>query len=325
MANVTVPGQTTTPTTFTFSNSVGLVVQQIANALAAAGVVTLPASSATGGTVMNTVPAAVGIIVAPTAPQTVSGFGFVVDQATTAGAVSVSAGTSLITGTVGGSFVGAGAVTIGAVSGNTNIFQTGAGSVLIGGGDGNDLISASGTGTLTGGAGNNQIFANGTSQTILSTGTDTVVMGNGSGSDSVNTSGSQNDLIYGNSGSYGIALYGGNNLENAPSISSAVVTTNTGYVTEAWLASLTQFTLTTTSGTSRPMLTNTVWSAGKFGFDVVTAPSQMVTVVSSSNLNTASTSWPILLTTNSPGSSFHVTDPRSTTNKTYFYRARNGP
>ena len=33
--------------------------------------------------------------------------------------------------------------------------------------------------------------------------------------------------IYGNSGFYGIALYGGNNLENAPSVSSAVVTTNT--------------------------------------------------------------------------------------------------
>jgi hypothetical protein len=119
-------------------------------------------------------------------------------------------------------------------------------------------------------------------------------------------------------------LQAGSNYSGSIGFYHAVVTTNAGYVTEAWLATSTQFTLTTTGQVPAPVLTNAVWSGGRFGFDVVTAPSQMVTVVSSSNLNTLSTTWPVMLTTNSQGALFHVTDPRSGTNQTYFYRARNG-
>jgi hypothetical protein len=47
-------------------------------------------------------------------------------------------------------------------------------------------------------------------------------------------------------------------------------------------------------------------------------------VIYNTNLNNAFSTWPILLTTNSPGSIVHISDPHSSTNKSLFYRARNG-
>jgi len=44
----------------------------------------------------------------------------------------------------------------------------------------------------------------------------------------------------------------------------------------------------------------------------------------SANLSAAPATWPVLLTTNSPGNKVHISDPRSATNKSLFYRARNG-
>ena len=120
-------------------------------------------------------------------------------------------------------------------------------------------------------------------------------------------------------------LQSGSNYAASVGFYHLVVTGTSGYGTEAFLASQTQFTLLTAAAAARALLTNAHWSAGKFGFDVMSASNQVVTIVSSTNLNTASTNWPILLTTNSPGPSFHFSDPRSTTNKTFYYRARNGP
>jgi hypothetical protein len=123
-------------------------------------------------------------------------------------------------------------------------------------------------------------------------------------------------------------LQPGSNYNASIGFYHATATTNSGYVTEAWLATVTEFTVSTAaaSGAARPVMTNAVWSTGKFNFDVISPPSQMITIVCNTNLNSASTNWPVMLTTNTPaGGSFHVSDPRSTTNKIYFYRARNGP
>jgi hypothetical protein len=105
----------------------------------------------------------------------------------------------------------------------------------------------------------------------------------------------------------------------------AVITTNGNYVTEAFVASYTSFNISTAaSSAAAPVLTNAVWSGGTFGFNILTTPSQTLTVIYNTNLNNAFSIWPILLTTNSPGSKVHISDPHSATNKTLFYRARNG-
>ena len=104
-----------------------------------------------------------------------------------------------------------------------------------------------------------------------------------------------------------------------------VVTTNGTTITEAYVASMTFFTINTLGSSGpAPVITNLVKSAGGLGFDVLTSVGQTVTLVSQTNLNTASSTWPVLLTTNSTVPIFHVTDPRATTNKALFYRARNG-
>ncbi|HEY1490305.1 MAG TPA: hypothetical protein VGF90_04630, partial [Verrucomicrobiae bacterium] len=105
----------------------------------------------------------------------------------------------------------------------------------------------------------------------------------------------------------------------------ATVTTNGTTVTEAFVASYTTFTISTASSSAAaPVFTNAAWSGGTFGFNILTSPSQMVTVIYNTNPGGPYSSWPILLTTNSPGSIFHVSDSHSATNKTLLYRARNG-
>jgi hypothetical protein len=105
----------------------------------------------------------------------------------------------------------------------------------------------------------------------------------------------------------------------------AVITTNGNYVTLAYVASVTSFNISTAgSSAAAPVFTNAAWSGGTFGFNILTSPSQTVTVIYNANLGSAFSSWPILLTTNSPGSIFHISDSHSATNKTLFYRARNG-
>lgn len=96
--------------------------------------------------------------------------------------------------------------------------------------------------------------------------------------------------------------------------------------TYVYRATATQFVLTTKPATvtGPPVLANPGWSGGAFGFDLLTASGQTVTVVSSTNLATPLATWPILLTTNSPGTQIHISDPRSLTSPTLFYRARNG-
>jgi hypothetical protein len=103
------------------------------------------------------------------------------------------------------------------------------------------------------------------------------------------------------------------------------VTSSGTIKSEAYVGSGTYFNITTTGSVgAAPVLANAAWSGGTFGFNVLTSPSQTVTVIYNTNLNSASSTWPILLTTNSPGTVVHISDPHSATNKTLFYRARNG-
>jgi hypothetical protein len=105
-----------------------------------------------------------------------------------------------------------------------------------------------------------------------------------------------------------------------------IVSSNASYVTLVARATLTQFKVATTgsAGPPLPILANPAWAAGNFGFDILTSPGQLVTVVSSTNARNALTTWPVFLTTTSAVSTLHISDPRSSTNKALFYRARNG-
>jgi hypothetical protein len=68
------------------------------------------------------------------------------------------------------------------------------------------------------------------------------------------------------------------------------------------------------------VLSNSSTANGVFGFTVLSASGQAMTVEYSATL--ASNSWAALLTTNSPGGQVRITDPA--TNSHRFYRARKG-
>lgn len=105
-----------------------------------------------------------------------------------------------------------------------------------------------------------------------------------------------------------------------------VLATNGTETTYVYRASITQFVLTTKPATvtPAPVITNPLWSGGVFGFDLLTTAGQTVTVVYTTNAGDSLTNWPILLTTNSPGTQIHISDPASGSSPALFYRARNG-
>jgi hypothetical protein len=108
--------------------------------------------------------------------------------------------------------------------------------------------------------------------------------------------------------------------------SHAILATNGTEATYVYRATITQFVITTKPATvtGPPVVANAGWSGGVFGFDLLTTSGQTVTVVSTTNAANPLASWPILLTTNSPDTRIHISDPRSGTSPTLFYRARNG-
>jgi hypothetical protein len=99
-----------------------------------------------------------------------------------------------------------------------------------------------------------------------------------------------------------------------------VGTTNGTSALDAYRATYTEFTVITTGG-GLLVLTNAAISLTNFTFDVRCTPGQLVTVEYKTNLTTAT--WQTLLTTNSPGNSFHVVSPQPT-HATRFFRARSG-
>ncbi len=108
--------------------------------------------------------------------------------------------------------------------------------------------------------------------------------------------------------------------------SHPILATNGTEATYVYRATITEFVLITkpVTVTVAPVVTNAGWSGGVFGFDVLTVSNQTVTVVSTTNAANPLASWPILLTTNSPGTQIHISDLRSGTSRVLFYRARNG-
>ena len=69
-------------------------------------------------------------------------------------------------------------------------------------------------------------------------------------------------------------------------------------------------------------LTNCAWSGSVFSFDVTSAAGQIFTVQYTSTLR--SNQWQTLLTATNQGGVVHIVDPHSATNRSLFYRARNG-
>lgn len=104
-----------------------------------------------------------------------------------------------------------------------------------------------------------------------------------------------------------------------------VSATNANYATTAYRATFTDFSLVTIAGatTGALVLTNASWTPGIFSFDVLCTNGQTVTV-EYTNVVTA-LNWTKLLTTNSPGTRFHVVSPQAGSYPSLFYRARNGP
>jgi hypothetical protein len=100
---------------------------------------------------------------------------------------------------------------------------------------------------------------------------------------------------------------------------------NATYLTQASRAAGTQFPLGPAGASAAlPVVTNYVKSGSTSSFDVLTTTGQALTVVSSTNCALPLAQWPILLFTNSPGASVHITDPRPATNRVMLYRVRNG-
>ena len=99
--------------------------------------------------------------------------------------------------------------------------------------------------------------------------------------------------------------------------------TNATYVTEAYRATATLFTLNT-AGCVRPVVTNVVCSGGSCSFDVLTAAGRTLTVVSTTDCALPLAQWLTLLTTNSPGAREHIIDPRPATSRVMVYGVCNG-
>jgi hypothetical protein len=118
-------------------------------------------------------------------------------------------------------------------------------------------------------------------------------------------------------------LQANSNYDSSIGFYRAVVTSNATYTTVAYIGTATRFSLITSGGATATLILTNMARGSSFSFDVLAPASQTVTVESSSNLLAGSFSS--FLTTNTPaGGRFHVTDPRSSSNKFLFYRARMG-
>lgn len=98
-------------------------------------------------------------------------------------------------------------------------------------------------------------------------------------------------------------------------------TTETDYAKDAYRATYTEFSVVTTGG-GLLVLTNAVFAAGSFSFDVLCSIGQTVTVEYKTNLS--ANAWQTLLTTNSPADRFHAVSPQAATNRSLFFRAKSG-
>ena len=106
-----------------------------------------------------------------------------------------------------------------------------------------------------------------------------------------------------------------------------LATSNATIATVAFRASGTELSLIGAGGSTGgtvPVVSNPVWGANGFEFDVATSPRQALKVLSSTDCSVPVTQWPTVATTNSTGSSVHIIiAPQGGTNG--FYRVANGP
>jgi hypothetical protein len=100
-------------------------------------------------------------------------------------------------------------------------------------------------------------------------------------------------------------------------------TNGSSYLTLAYRAATTEFTLRTAGGSSSLVLGNRGWTAGKFWFEVSCTNGQPL--VSEYCTDLATRLWLPLYATNSPGSCVRFSDPNSAISRQTFYRVRTGP
>ena len=100
---------------------------------------------------------------------------------------------------------------------------------------------------------------------------------------------------------------------------------NATYAAVGYRTSGTEFSIYTTGAASTvPVVSNPTWSGGGIGFDVATSPNQAVKVKYSTDLSLPTSQWQTLLTTNSPGTSVHITIPPQA-GAAVFFRLQSGP
>jgi hypothetical protein len=100
---------------------------------------------------------------------------------------------------------------------------------------------------------------------------------------------------------------------------------NVTYATVAYRASGTQFPLHTISTASGPpVVSNPVWSASGFGFDVTNSSNKALLVRFSTNCALAIAQWSTILTNNNPGNALHIVIPVQP-GGTGFLRLQNAP
>ncbi len=100
------------------------------------------------------------------------------------------------------------------------------------------------------------------------------------------------------------------------------ITTNASYATIAFRGTETELNLITAGSvvSTTPIVTNPSWGSGGFGFDVATSVNQTLLIRHSTDLS----QWQTLFTTNSPGTSVHITVPIQV-GANDFFRVQNGP
>ena len=107
----------------------------------------------------------------------------------------------------------------------------------------------------------------------------------------------------------------------------SVGTTNATDATIAIRASGNVFTINTVGATSTPPgVSNPAWTSGGLAFDVASSPNQVLNVLFSTNCSLPIARWQKIMTTNSPGSSVHITVPlQAKAGTAGFVRLQDGP
>lgn len=103
------------------------------------------------------------------------------------------------------------------------------------------------------------------------------------------------------------------------------VVSNGTYATFAYRATGTQFTINAAGSASTvPVVSAPILSGSNIGFDVATAPNQVLIVKYSTDCSQPMSQWQTVLTTNSPGTSVHITLSAQAA-AAGFFRLQNGP